>query len=103
MIHNEVHILRQVSHMNIVQLIEEYDFKNDLYLVMELVKVSCILNSYLLLFVMITFSEDEFKLTLNVELFLCIKRKKRGGIKAEFFLLICKILIKIISVILSKS
>lgn len=48
MIHNEVHILRRVSHMNIVQLIEEYDFKNDLYLVMELVKVSFIFYYYLL-------------------------------------------------------
>ncbi|XP_042901484.1 serine/threonine-protein kinase DCLK1 [Parasteatoda tepidariorum] len=38
LIESEVAILRRVKHENIVQLIEEFDFENDLYLVMELVK-----------------------------------------------------------------
>lgn len=39
MIQNEVAILRRVKHPNIVLLIEEVDTYNELYLVMELVKV----------------------------------------------------------------
>lgn len=39
MIQNEVSILRRVKHPNIVLLIEEMDTYNELYLVMELVKV----------------------------------------------------------------
>lgn len=39
MIQNEVAILRRVKHPNIVLLIEEMDTYNELYLVMELVKV----------------------------------------------------------------
>lgn len=39
MIASEVAILRRVRHPNIVQLIEDFDYKNELYLVMELVKV----------------------------------------------------------------
>ncbi|CAN7939634.1 unnamed protein product, partial [Ixodes hexagonus] len=38
MIANEVAILRRVQHRNIVQLVEEFDFDSELYLVMELVK-----------------------------------------------------------------
>ncbi|KAF8785151.1 Serine/threonine-protein kinase DCLK1 like protein [Argiope bruennichi] len=38
LIESEVAILRRVKHENIVQLIEEFDFENDLYLVMELIK-----------------------------------------------------------------
>lgn len=41
MIQNEVAILRRVKHPNIVLLIEEVDTYSELYLVMELVKVSC--------------------------------------------------------------
>jgi len=37
---NEVSILRRIKHPNIVQLIQEFDSKRDLYLVMELVNVS---------------------------------------------------------------
>lgn len=40
MIQNEVSILRRVKHPNIVLLIEEMDMPTELYLVMELVKVS---------------------------------------------------------------
>lgn len=40
MIQNEVSILRRVKHPNIVLLIEEMDTYSELYLVMELVKVS---------------------------------------------------------------
>lgn len=40
MIQNEVSILRRVKHPNIVLLIEEMDVPTELYLVMELVKVS---------------------------------------------------------------
>lgn len=43
MIQSEVSILRRVKHPNIVLLIEEMDVPNELYLVMELVKV-CILE-----------------------------------------------------------
>ena len=39
MIENEVSILRRVQHPNIIQLIEEFDFPSELYLIMELVKV----------------------------------------------------------------
>lgn len=39
MINNEVCILRRVKHPNIVQLVEEYITVNELYLVMELIKV----------------------------------------------------------------
>ncbi|KAF0298844.1 Serine/threonine-protein kinase DCLK1 [Amphibalanus amphitrite] len=38
MIENEVSILRRVHHPNIIQLVEEFDFPAELYLVMELVK-----------------------------------------------------------------
>lgn len=40
MIQNEVAILRRVKHPNVVLLIEEVDTYSELYLVMELVKVS---------------------------------------------------------------
>lgn len=49
MIQNEVAILRRVKHPNIVLLIEEFDTYNELYLVMELVKVCgnvCLLLLY---------------------------------------------------------
>ena len=39
MIENEVSILRQVKHDNIIQLLEDFDGGKELYLVMELVKV----------------------------------------------------------------
>lgn len=39
LIENEVSILRQVKHPNIIMLIEEMDTTTELYLVMELVKV----------------------------------------------------------------
>lgn len=39
MIQSEVSILRRVKHPNIVLLIEEIDSHNELYLIMELVKV----------------------------------------------------------------
>jgi len=38
-IENEVSILRRIKHNNIVQLIEEFDTPDTLYLVMELVTV----------------------------------------------------------------
>lgn len=40
MIENEVAILRSVQHPNIIRLIAEHDTPTELYLVMELVKVS---------------------------------------------------------------
>lgn len=42
MIENEVSILRRVDHPNIILLIEEFDTKDSLYLVMEYVKVGVI-------------------------------------------------------------
>lgn len=48
MIQNEVSILRRVKHPNIVLLIEEMDMPTELYLVMELVKVSVLEISCLL-------------------------------------------------------
>lgn len=48
MIQNEVSILRRVKHPNIVLLIEEMDMPTELYLVMELVKVSILEISCLL-------------------------------------------------------
>lgn len=50
MIENEVSILRKIKHPNIVQLHEDYDYANELYLVMELVYVSI---RYFYLFFMI--------------------------------------------------
>lgn len=50
MIQNEVAILRRVKHPNIVLLIEEVDTYNELYLVMELVKV-CVHVCILYLFI----------------------------------------------------
>jgi len=47
MIQNEVSILRRVKHPNIVLLIEEMDMPTELYLVMELVKVSILETSCL--------------------------------------------------------
>lgn len=38
-IENEVAILRRVNHPNIILLVEEFDTKDSLYLVMEYVKV----------------------------------------------------------------
>ncbi|XP_054163991.1 serine/threonine-protein kinase DCLK1-like isoform X2 [Oppia nitens] len=38
LIASEVAILRKVKHQNIIQLIEDFDYANELYLVMELVK-----------------------------------------------------------------
>ena len=40
MVENEVSILRRVKHRNIVELIEEYETPKEIFLVMELVKVS---------------------------------------------------------------
>lgn len=48
MIQNEVSILRRVKHPNIVLLIEEMDMPTELYLVMELVKVTILETSCLL-------------------------------------------------------
>jgi Protein kinase domain. len=39
MIENEVNILRSVNHPNIIKLLDEYDTNNELYLVIELIKV----------------------------------------------------------------
>lgn len=40
MIENEIKILRRVKHEHIVQLIEEYETPKEIFLVMELLKVS---------------------------------------------------------------
>lgn len=40
MIDNEVAILRRAKHPNIIQLVEEFDSPDELYLIMELVNVS---------------------------------------------------------------
>lgn len=42
LIENEVSVLRQVKHPNIIMLIEEVDTASELYLVMELVKVALV-------------------------------------------------------------
>lgn len=42
MIENEVAILRRVDHPNIILLVEEFDTKDSLYLVMEYVRVRLI-------------------------------------------------------------
>lgn len=44
LIENEVSVLRQVKHPNIIMLIEEVDTSSELYLVMELVKVALMLK-----------------------------------------------------------
>jgi len=45
MIKNEVSILRSLRHANIIQLIEDYDTNDSLYMVMELVTVSIYIPS----------------------------------------------------------
>lgn len=44
LIENEVSVLRQVKHPNIIMLMEEVDTSSELYLVMELVKVALMLK-----------------------------------------------------------
>lgn len=44
MIQNEVSILSKVKHPNIVELIEEFDSHTELFLVMELVKVTILFS-----------------------------------------------------------
>jgi len=39
MIENEIAIMKQCDHINIVRLYEEYETNNEIYLIMELVKV----------------------------------------------------------------
>jgi serine/threonine protein kinase len=46
MIESEVSILRRVHHPNVVQLVAEYDTHSELYLVMELIKVSMITSAF---------------------------------------------------------
>jgi len=45
MIESEVSILRRIHHPNIVQLVAEYDTHSELYLVMDLIKVSMITSA----------------------------------------------------------
>lgn len=40
MIKSEVSILRRIKHPNIVRLLQEFDTRNEIYLVMELVEVN---------------------------------------------------------------
>lgn len=42
MIENEVSIMREIQHENIVALIDYFDTESEMYLVMEYVKVSLI-------------------------------------------------------------
>jgi len=44
MLENEIAIMKQCNHVNIVRLYEEYETKHEIYLIMELVRV-CITNS----------------------------------------------------------
>jgi len=39
MVENEIAIMKQCNHVNIVRLYEEYETRTDIYLIMELVKV----------------------------------------------------------------
>jgi len=39
MIENEIAIMKQCNHVNIVRLYEEYETRSHIYLIMELVKV----------------------------------------------------------------
>jgi doublecortin-like kinase 3 len=48
MIENEVNILRRMQHSNIVSLVEDFETNNELYLVMEFLKVC---NHHVLAFV----------------------------------------------------
>ncbi|KAJ8317828.1 hypothetical protein KUTeg_004621 [Tegillarca granosa] len=41
MVENEIEIMKDCNHQNIVKLYEEYETSDKIYLVMELVKVSC--------------------------------------------------------------
>ena len=44
MIENEIAIMKACSHSNIVRLYEEYETRNEIYLIMELVKVSVMIS-----------------------------------------------------------
>jgi len=73
MIQNEVAILRRVKHQNIVLLIEEVDTYNELYLVMELVKVS-FCNAFTRLYVRHEFGWGHFpKLICRINTFSYIR------------------------------
>lgn len=55
MIENEVSILRRVKHPNIILLVEELDSVDELYLVMEFVKVRSLNHILYFLSFLITF------------------------------------------------
>lgn len=65
MIHYEVSILRLVKHVNIVQLIEDFDYKDHIFLVMELVKVRVLLKNKKSLFII--FDIDFVKLKFKIK------------------------------------
>lgn len=44
MVENEISIMKRCNHANIIKLIEEFETPNELYLIMELVKVSLIID-----------------------------------------------------------
>jgi len=44
MIENEIAIMKQCNHVNIVRLYEEYETKHEIYLIMELVRVRSIIH-----------------------------------------------------------
>jgi serine/threonine protein kinase len=57
MIESEVSILRRVHHPNIIHLVAEYDTHSELYLVMELVKVSIRSQLHFVVTVGLTFKD----------------------------------------------
>lgn len=72
MIQSEVSILRRVKHPNIVLLIEEMDTHNDLYLVMELVKVNAVKSCIFIL----TFLKDYVLFYPNISFCTLLSRIK---------------------------
>ena len=67
MVENEIAIMKECNHPNIVRLIEEFETPGEIYLVMELVKVGILLTfSYLCCISNIAF------ITLGIFLYLCL-------------------------------
>ena len=53
MLENEIAIMKQCNHVNIVRLYEEYETKHEIYLIMELVKVSPVISLVLVFIIII--------------------------------------------------
>ena len=66
MIENEIKILRRVKHEHIVQLIEEYETPKEIFLVMELLKVSKFVIRCLVVYLILNQLKVDLRLLLAI-------------------------------------